>query len=77
MSDLAERLRIKAYMIRRGQRAIDGWSSDTGLMLEASVHIDELEAELATMRENFEQADDVRALYVRSYNSLLERKKYE
>ena len=44
---------------------------------EQQRRISQLEAQLATMRENFERADDLRALYVRSYNSLAMEKKYE
>ena len=44
---------------------------------EQQRRISQLEAQLATMRENFERADDLRALYVRSYNSLAMEKKYQ
>ena len=45
MSDLTERLRMKADMISLGERIV--WGSDTGLMLEAAERIAELEAQLA------------------------------
>jgi len=43
MSDLTERLRMKADMISLGERIV--WGSDTGLMLEAAERIAELERE--------------------------------
>lgn len=58
MSDLKERLRTMADMINLCEKI--SWGMDSAIMHEAAVRIEELEAELATARNDaLEEAADV------------------
>lgn len=53
MSDLPKRLRIKAGMIKFGERI--AWGSDTALMEEAAERLEEQTKEINRLREALEE----------------------